>query len=89
MDHANTEKTVLSEQSQNPSQSGSASTSISKDIGANMSQEISTSGSGLDERMDQVDATKAGGFGEAKAQELGSVVGAEGDAHEEAAAKQP
>ncbi|KAK5944675.1 hypothetical protein PMZ80_001875 [Knufia obscura] len=89
MDHANTQSTVLNEQSQNPSQSGSASTSISKDVGKNLSAETSSSGGGLDERMDAGDASKTSTFGSTKAGDHGAVVGAEGDAHEGAAAKQP
>lgn len=95
MDHANTASTVLNEQSQNPSQAGSASTSMSKDVGKNMGQETSSAGGGLDARMDQADMARTGDFGAAKGEERGVAmkVGREGggnvDAHEAAAGKQP
>lgn len=89
MDHANTEKTILSEQSQNPSQAGSASTSISKDVGANLSQETSSSGGGLDARLDKADMANASDLGKSTTQDYGMKVGSEDDAHEKAAGKQP
>jgi len=89
MDHANTASTVLPEQAQNPSQAGSASTSISKDVGRNMGQETSSSGGGLDARMEQADMVRAGEFGAVKGEAMKVGREGDGDAHEAAAGKQP
>lgn len=89
METTNTEKTTLAEQSQNPSQAGKNSTSISKDVGKNMSGETATSGGGLDERLDQADIANSKDLGANKSAENELKIGAEGDAHELAASKQP
>lgn len=65
----------LSEQSQNPSQAGTASTSISKDVGD------APEGKDLKDRMEKIDS--AGGTGEAVK------VGSGEDEHEKAAQRQP
>ena len=89
METTNTETTQLAEQSQNPSQAGKASTSISRDVGKNMSQETGTHGGGLDARLDQADITNSRDLGENKKADNSLKIGAEGDAHDLAASKQP
>lgn len=89
METTNTETTQLAEQSQNPSQAGKSSASISKDIGQNMSEETGTSGGGLDTRLDQADIANSKDLGTSKSADNDSKIGAEGDAHDSAASKQP
>lgn len=93
MDHTNVETTHIAEQAQNPNQAGSASASISKDVGRNMSQDTDLSGGGLAERMHQVNASRPKAFGKEKSGEFAGAmrIGIEEgqDAHEEAAGKQP
>lgn len=89
METTNTETTQLAEQSQNPSQAGKDSTTISKDIGKNMSEETSTSGGGLDARLDEADIAKGSDLGASKSADNELKIGAEGDAHDLAASKQP
>ena len=89
METTNTERTALAEQSQNPSQAGKDSASVSKDIGRNMSGETSTSGGGLDARLDQADIANDKDLGASKSADNELKIGAEGDAHDLAASKQP
>lgn len=78
MDNTPTTNTI-SEQSQNPSQAGANSTSISKDVGE------APKGSDLKERMQQIDDSSASGGGATKIGEEGG----EGGDHGKAAARQP
>lgn len=89
MEVTNTETTQLAEQSQNPSQAGQNSASMSKDVGRNLSEETGSSGGGLDERLDQVDSASSKISGASKAEENSLKIGAEGDGHDLAASKQP
>ena len=89
MDNTDTQRTVLAEQSQTPSQSGKNSSTISKDIGKNLSEETNSSGGGLDARLDRADIANAASLGDASKKDNSIIVGAEADAHNQAASKQP
>lgn len=67
---------IISEQSQNPSQAGATSTSISKDVGD------APEGKELQDRLETIDGT-------GKAEEGVKVGDGEGDQHERAAERQP
>lgn len=81
MDNTPTTNTI-SEQSQNPSQAGSASTSISKDVGD------APTGSDLKDRMDEIEKSTSIGGGAMKVGEEGQGVG-DGGEHGKAAERQP
>lgn len=75
-------QTTLAEQSQNPGQAGKASSSISKDYGANAE-------GNLDQRLDQAEFASTREIGKTSSEEHGMVVGADQDVSELAAGKQP
>ena len=79
METTDTETTQLAEQSQNPSQAGQDSASISKDVGRNFSEETGSSGGGLDKRLDQANSASSKVSGASKAEENALKIGAEGD----------
>ncbi|KAJ9660694.1 hypothetical protein H2198_002437 [Neophaeococcomyces mojaviensis] len=81
--------TTLAEERQNPAASFGRTTGAERDIGRNKVEETSNLGGGLSERLDQVDNSNPKDFGTAKSGDYNLVVGAEGDAHEKAAGKQP